>query len=158
MKLGTHLPYGSWLIGIGLSFWIAGAIVQGQEPGITVRQKRVEIDKTNQILRAYENERLVLETKVSTGQGSKSTPSGRFLAGEKHLMHFSRLYHHAPMPFSVEVCGNVFIHGFTYVPAWPASHGCIRVPLDGNNPARRFYEWVEVGTPIEIFGQWVGRR
>jgi lipoprotein-anchoring transpeptidase ErfK/SrfK len=71
-------------------------------------------------------------------------------------MHYSRLYHHAPMPYSVHVYGNVFIHGFSYVPPWPASHGCIRMPLDGNNPAKRFYEWVDPGTPIDIVGQWDG--
>ena len=79
-----------------------------------------------------------------------------FTAGDKFRMHYSKLYHHAPMPYSVQVTGNIFIHGFSYVPRWPASHGCIRVPLTGDNPARRFYEWVEFGTPIEISGRWEG--
>ena len=36
------------------------------------------------------------------------------------------------------------------VPKYPASHGCIRVPLTEGNPAKLFYEWVSKGTPIEI--------
>ena len=69
-------------------------------------------------------------------------------------MHYSRLYDNAPMPFSVQFHGNYFIHGFSEVPAWPASHGCIRVPMDGENPAQKFYDWVEVGTPIKVTGDW----
>lgn len=120
--------------------------------------KHVEIDKTRQILSAYEGARLVFQTRISSGSGSRSTPNGDFKAGEKEWMHYSSLFHHAPMPYSVQVDGNIFIHGFTEVPDWPASHGCIRLPLDGDNPARRFFEWVEEGTPIHITGQWKGPR
>jgi lipoprotein-anchoring transpeptidase ErfK/SrfK len=127
------------------------------QPLLPTSVKRVEIDKTSQMLRAYEGDRLVFQTRVSTGRWDKSTPNGLYAAGDKSPMHYSRLYHHAPMPFSVYITGNVFIHGFTYVPAWPASHGCIRVPLDGGNPAKQFFEWVEPGTPVEIIGQWKGR-
>jgi lipoprotein-anchoring transpeptidase ErfK/SrfK len=84
----------------------------------------------------------------------RRTPSGKFTAGVKLRMHYSRLYDNAPMPYSVQVNGNYFIHGFTSVPDRPASHGCIRVPLTGENPAKLFFEWVEPGTPIEITGEW----
>ena len=116
----------------------------------------VTVDKTTQTLRAYDGDQLVLETHVSTGRYDRSTPNGHFSADDKYPVHYSRLYHHAPMPYSVQINGNVFIHGFSYVPAWPDSHGCIRVPIDGDNPAKRFYEWVSPGTPVEIFGQWNG--
>lgn len=131
---------------------------QGTENGAPGALKRVEVDKTNQVLRAYEDDRLILESRVSTGRGSKSTPNGQFHVGAKYRMHYSRLYDNAPMPYSVQVCGNIFIHGFTYVPRWPASHGCIRLPLSGSNPARQFYEWVEEGTLVEIYGQWRRRK
>jgi lipoprotein-anchoring transpeptidase ErfK/SrfK len=117
----------------------------------------VEIDKTHQVLRAYEGDHLVMQSRISTGKWDKSTPNGQFTAGVKERMHHSRLFDNAPMPYSVEVDGNVFIHGFTSVPHHPASHGCIRLPLDGDNPAKRFYDWVEPGTPIEVTGKWEGR-
>ncbi|MCB1205091.1 MAG: L,D-transpeptidase [Verrucomicrobiae bacterium] len=113
--------------------------------------KRVEIDLTAQRLRAYEGNRLVMQTRISSGR-NRATPTGRFTAGPyKAEKHYSSLYQNAPMPWSVQVHGHIFIHGFSSVPDYPASHGCIRVPVTGNNPAKRFYNWVEVGTPIHIF-------
>ncbi len=115
------------------------------------RAKRVEIDLTKQRLSAYEGNRLVMKTNISSGR-TGNTPRGRFTAGPyKSERHFSSLYHNAPMPWSVQVSGNIFIHGFSVVPNYPASKGCIRVPISGRNPARRFYKWVDVGTPIRIF-------
>jgi len=137
------------VLAMAACLWLAQAVV-------ALAQKHVEIDKTQQMLRAYEGSRLVLQTHISTGRWNRSTPAGQFTAGEKSRMHYSRLYHHAPMPYSVYVTGNVFIHGFTYVPQWPDSHGCIRVPLTGDNPAKKFYDWVEPGTPIVIAGEWKG--
>ena len=133
--------------------------VQGETPAVEkpIVEKRVVIDKTTQMLRAYEGERVVIESRVSTGKMGRRTPSGNFTAGDKERMHHSRLYHHAPMPWSVDVNGNIFIHGFTSVPDRPASHGCIRIPLAGDNPAKRFFDWVEPGTPIEITGEWAGK-
>ncbi len=58
------------------------------------------------------------------------------------------------MPWSVQVHENIFIHGFRKVPRRPASHGCIRLPLTGANPAKWFYHWIDLGTPIRIRGHW----
>ena len=112
--------------------------------------KRVEIRLGEQRLRAWQGERLVLETKVSTGRRG-NTPAGSFRAGPyKARMHRSSRYHNAPMPWSVQLNGHIFIHGFTSVPDYPASHGCVRVPLNNGNPARFFYEWVDRGTPVVV--------
>lgn len=115
-----------------------------------VGDKRTEISLADQRLRAWQGERLVLKCRVSSGRNGR-TPSGRFRAGPyKARRHYSSLYGNAPMPWSVQVTGNVFIHGFSSVPNYPASHGCIRVPLNEGNPARFFYEWVDRGTPITV--------
>src|SRR6059058_1537587 len=122
---------------------------------IPFANKRVEVDLTNQRLRAYQGARLVLDSSISTGREGKKTPSGEFKAGPvKSRMHRSRLYHNAPMPWSVQVHENIFIHGFRKVPRRPASHGCIRLPLTGANPAKWFYNWIDLGTPISIKGHW----
>jgi L,D-transpeptidase catalytic domain len=116
----------------------------------TAGPKRAEVSLARQQLRAWQGERLVLQTHISSGRGG-STPAGDFTAGPyKARMHYSKRYHNAPMPWSVQIHGHVFIHGFSSVPDYPASHGCIRVPLTGGNPARFFYEWIDPGTPVKV--------
>lgn len=120
-------------------------------------EKRVVIDKSRQVLDAFQGDRLVLSTPVSTGRRGHTTPNGQFTAGPaKHRMHYSRLYDWSPMPWSVQVDGDIFIHGYASVPRVPASHGCIRMRTDGPNPAQWFFEWVDVGVPITIQGDWQG--
>src|SRR5216110_2769086 len=122
---------------------------------IPFANKRVEVDLANQRLRAYQGARLVLDSTISTGREGKKTPAGEFKAGPvKSRMHRSRLYHNAPMPWSVQVHENIFIHGFRKVPRRPSSHGCIRLPLTGANPAKWFYAWIDLGTPVSIKGHW----
>jgi hypothetical protein len=118
--------------------------------------RRVAVSITDQRLRAYDGGELVFETHVSTGHEGKHTPTGSFCALDKEAIHYSSLYDNAPMPYSVRFHGNFYLHGFSVVPDYPASHGCIRLPLrEGEfNRAQQFYEWVRIGTPIRVTGQW----
>jgi len=133
------------------------ALVASDNKNIAIQfaNKRVEVDLANQRLRAYQGARLVLDSPISSGREGKKTPPGEFKAGPiKSPMHRSRLYHNAPMPWSVQVHENIFIHGFRKVPRHPSSHGCIRLPLTGANPAKWFYNWIDLGTPVSIKGHW----
>src|SRR5207248_4189819 len=125
------------------------ALVASDNKNIAIQfaNKRVEVDLANQRLRAYQGTRLVLDSPISSGREGKKTPPGEFKAGPiKSRMHRSRLYHNAPMPWSVQVHDNIFIHGFQKVPRRPSSHGCIRLPLAGANPAKWFYDCFDLGT------------
>jgi len=115
----------------------------------------VIIDKSTQTLRAYENGQLVMQTRVSTGKPGKETPNGSFRAQYKERMHYSSLYDNAPMPYSVNLRGHYFIHGYSHVPPYPASRGCIRLPL---SVAPQFYNWITPGTPVTITGKWAGNQ
>ncbi len=141
----------------------AGAIVgEKQENGqVTVKSEfrsftilpgnqKVVVDLAKQQLKAWQGKFLVLDCHISSGRGG-STPAGKFTAGPyKSRYHYSSLFNNAPMPYSVQITGHFFFHGFSSVPDYPASHGCIRMHLDRGNPARFFYGWINVGTPIEI--------
>jgi lipoprotein-anchoring transpeptidase ErfK/SrfK len=40
------------------------------------------------------------------------------------------------------------IHGYAEVPAYAASHGCLRVPVPD---APSIYRWVRIGTPVDVY-------
>jgi L,D-transpeptidase catalytic domain len=129
--------------------------IEGREFLVRVGEKRVEINKAEQRLRAYQGDFLVAETRVSTGKRGHTTPSGDFTAGpEKSRMRYSRKYDNSPMPYSVQIVGGVFMHGYKSVPKYPASHGCIRLPMWGDNAARWLWNWVDLGIPIRISNSW----
>lgn len=120
--------------------------------GFKVRaaEQRVVISLAKQQLQAWQGSRLILQTNVSSGRNNR-TPAGEFHAGPyRAKMHRSSRYNNAPMPWSVQINGHIFVHGFSSVPAYPASHGCIRMPLDKGNPAKFFYEWVLTGTHVSV--------
>ncbi len=117
--------------------------------------KRVVINKSHMEMRAWQGQRVVLASPVTLGVEGKDTPTGLFKAeGYRSKMHKSKLYDNAPMPWAVHIVGNVFIHGWKHVEGGRGSHGCIRLPLSGGNPARFFYYWVDKGTPVSILGKW----
>jgi peptidoglycan hydrolase-like protein with peptidoglycan-binding domain len=47
------------------------------------------------------------------------------------------------------VVGGIAIHGSPDVPPYPASHGCIRIPMFASH---RLHHMVTVGTPVAVYG------
>lgn len=112
--------------------------------------QRAEVSISRQRVLAWQGPYAVLYSNVSTGRGG-STPRGDYEAGPyKAWRHYSSIYNNAPMPYSVQINGNIFFHGSGSVPRYPASHGCIRMPLNRGNPARYLYNWIEVGTAVSL--------
>jgi lipoprotein-anchoring transpeptidase ErfK/SrfK len=140
----------------GANLW---TVKKKAKPGQAFRvrrgQKRVFINKKAQMMVCYQGQLTVLRSRVSTGRAAKQTPTGIFkVQGYKNPLHRSRLYDNVAMPWSVQIVGNIFVHGFKSVPGRAASSGCIRLPITGQNPARWFYYWVEKGTPVTVLGKW----
>lgn len=52
------------------------------------------------------------------------------------------------MPYFMEFAPMVGLHA-GYLPGYPASHGCVRMPHD---LAAEFFARVSVGTPVIVFG------
>lgn len=66
---------------------------------------------------------------ISTARAGYVTPRGVYSAVRLKRMHYSKKYHHSPMPHSIFFRGGFAIHG-TYETRWlgrPASHGCVRL-------------------------------
>lgn len=66
---------------------------------------------------------------VSTGKPGHGTPRGEFEILQKRQFHRSNIYSNAPMPFMQRLTWTgIALHG-GHDPGYPASHGCIRLPL-----------------------------
>lgn len=87
------------------------------------------VDKTMQRLSVFADGNLVSQTNVSTGKQGHTTPNGIFSILEKRRRHFSNLYNNAPMPYMQRLTwSGIALHESKSVPAYPASHGCVRMP------------------------------
>ena len=83
---------------------------------------------------------------VSTARRGKVTPTGSWSAKWLSRNHRSSRYDGAPMPYFIRFRGGIGMHA-GYLPGYPASHGCVRLPKD---MAAHFYHNVEPGTPVDV--------
>ena len=98
----------------------------------------------------YRGGTLIGVTTVSTGKPGHSTPTGKFDILQKRARHFSNLYNNAPMPFMQRLTwGGVALHA-GQIPGRPASHGCVRLPLEF---ARNLFAVTSVGASVHIIRQ-----
>lgn len=67
---------------------------------------------------------------VSTGKPGYKTPTGVFTVLQKHVEHKSNLYQNAPMPYMQRLTWDGIAMHAGNVPGYPASHGCVRLPLE----------------------------
>jgi lipoprotein-anchoring transpeptidase ErfK/SrfK len=122
----------------------------------------------------YKADVLVGESQVSAGREGHNTPIGNYKIIQKDKDHASSLYGDyvdangnavqkdvelgkdpkppgamfkgAPMPYFMRIVGGVGMHE-GYLPGYPASHGCIRMP---GKMAETFFNNVDLGTPVQI--------
>ncbi len=119
----------------------------------------VEVDLSEQLLKVFdpETERPVLISHVSSGSGvpweneeysgSSITPRGDFTISRRingwreSSLNIGRLYN--PLYFN----GGIAFHGASSVPLYPASHGCVRVPM---HIAEYLPGELPNGTPVHV--------
>jgi len=106
---------------------------------------RVEVDLSRQVLFLYENGSLLKILSVSSGTAETPTPTGTFhmyrAESGWHTSALGRLYN------AQYFVGGYAIHGSNSVPAQPASHGCVRIPM---NSAEWFPSHVAMGMQVVI--------
>jgi peptidoglycan hydrolase-like protein with peptidoglycan-binding domain len=118
---------------------------------------RIEVDLRTQLLTVYKGGELRLITHVSTGSGESYcvegdcgnkaiTPVGGFRFKWRYPgwreSRLGKLYN--PVYFTNR--GHA-VHGSTSVPTYPASHGCVRIPM---HIAEYFPSLVDTGDPIYV--------
>jgi lipoprotein-anchoring transpeptidase ErfK/SrfK len=95
----------------------------------------------------YRGGTLIGLSTVSTGRRGHETPTGRFDILEKRRQHFSNLYNNAPMPFMQRLTWDGIALHAGQIPGHPASHGCVRLPLDF---ARNLFAVTRVGASVHV--------
>jgi len=100
-----------------------------------------------QRLYVYRGNELVAVSTVSTGRAGHRTPPGDFTILQKARWHRSNLYSNPPMPFMQRLTWDgIAIHA-GHFPGFPASHGCIRVPL---SVAQALFGMTALGDAVSI--------
>jgi len=109
--------------------------------------ERVVISLSDQLAYLYRGDTLMAVAAISTGRDDKPSPTGIFSVLEKKPFYRSKKYDNAPMPWMERIDQyGIALHG-GYNPGYPASHGCIRLPLTF---AKKLYGVTDVGTPVYI--------
>lgn len=158
----------------GLLFCVA-AIAAGSVFAQTA-DTSIEIDLQEQTAYLIRNGRAVLSTPISSGRYEHLTEIGSFKVMEKERNHFSTMYGRiedargrtivadadadmpvprgekfvpAPMRYFIRFNNEIGMHA-GYLPGYPASHGCVRLP---EQKAIALFNAVNVGTPVTVFGR-----
>jgi lipoprotein-anchoring transpeptidase ErfK/SrfK len=159
-----------WIVALALcAFASTSARAQGPN-GYSV-----EIDLEQQVAYLIYFNEVVLTSPISSGRQGFQTKRGRFKVIQKERNHYSNLYGKivdargrtivadadsdmrvprgakfvaAPMPYFIRFNGAEGLHA-GHLPGYPASHGCVRLP---ERNAVAFFNAVQVGTPVTVFG------
>lgn len=107
----------------------------------------IVVSLTLQRIYIYRGGALVGVASVSTGKRGKSTPPGAFSILQKAKFHRSNLYSNAPMPFMQRLTWTGIALHAGVNPGFPASHGCIRLPLAF---ARDLFGMTALGTSVLV--------
>jgi lipoprotein-anchoring transpeptidase ErfK/SrfK len=111
----------------------------------------IEIDLSEQRLRAWEGKKLVYLYRISAGKRSTPTPIGRFRINSKYRTHRmrGRGYNIPDVPYTMYFYGGYAIHGAYWHNRFgtPVSHGCVNLPV---KQARNLYNWTSTGTLVVV--------
>ena len=138
--------------------------------------RKIVVDLSAQRLRYSKGGKLVGVSPISSGKEGTSTRNGHFKILEKDIDHRSSAFGAfvdesgaivqsdvdarkdkappgtkflgASMRYCMRIVGGFCMHE-GYLPGYPASHGCVRLPT---RMAELFFNETPVGTPVEIVG------
>ena len=114
-----------------------------------VAGKRFEVLLDRQVALLIRNNAVVRAIAVSTGKPATPTPPGDYRVYAKITRWWSVPFREW-LPWAVPFVGGIAFHEFADVPAFPASHGCVRQAF---SVARKTYEFAEVGMPVKVIAR-----
>jgi Sporulation and spore germination/Putative peptidoglycan binding domain/L,D-transpeptidase catalytic domain len=108
--------------------------------------KRAEVLIDRQVALLIVDNRVVMAIAVSTGKPSTPTPPGNYHVYAKIPRWWSVPFREW-LPWAVPFVGGIAFHEFAVVPAYAASHGCVR---QSYSVARMTFNFAEVGMPVRV--------
>lgn len=108
--------------------------------------KRIEVLLDRQLALLIADDRVERAVHISTGANGL-TPVGSFSVYRKETMSWS-LPFSVWMPWASYFVGGIAFHEYPIVPAYPASHGCVRV---SRFDAQALYAFATYGTPVRVW-------
>jgi hypothetical protein len=105
--------------------------------------RHIEADLSRQVLALIEGGSVRRIYPISSGKPSTPTVIGSFRV---YLKRFGT--NAKGMLHSAYFVGGYATHGYPYVPVYPASHGCLRVPI---RDALSLFRWIHIGTPVDVY-------
>jgi lipoprotein-anchoring transpeptidase ErfK/SrfK len=105
--------------------------------------RHAEGDLSRQVLALIDKGKVVALYPISSGKPSTPTVLGSF-----HVYLKTPGYLPDGMYYSSFFTGGYAIHGFNPAPDYPASHGCMRVPIVD---AISIYHWLNVGDGVDVY-------
>lgn len=117
-------------------------------PRATGDARHAEVLLDRQLVLYVENGAVVRTLHASTGQSGYGTPAGTYRVSRKELRSWSVPYS-VWLPYASYFVGGVAFHEAASVPAYPASHGCVRLP---NGDAQWLYDRTPTGTQVVVMG------
>ena len=131
---------------VGPRTWAALAHPVIPHPRRWLSSSSVEVNLTRQVVYLARQGVVLRILDSSTGKASTPTPTGRFSI-------VRRINGWRQSPLGLMWRPNYFyrgyaLHGSTSVPAYPASHGCVRVSIPAMN---RLWPLLRIGMPVTLY-------
>ncbi|MEM7636581.1 MAG: L,D-transpeptidase family protein, partial [Pseudomonadota bacterium] len=101
----------------------------------------------DQLVHVYRNGIRIAVSTCSTGKKGHRTPTGVFTILQKDKHHHSSTYNNASMPNMNRLTWSGIALHAGRLPGYPASHGCIRLPLQFS---ALLFTVTHLGTPVII--------
>ncbi len=150
-----------WYIAADIVHLFQHAPPEVLEGEVSVSNKRIVVDRSDQKLYAYEGDELFMEQAISTGHDETPTPRGNFTIFSKTPTRYMQ----GPVP-GITADDDVYdlpgvpwtmyftkqggaIHGAYWHDEFgnQHSHGCVNLPPQ---KAKELYEWAPLGTPVLV--------
>jgi len=115
-------------------------------PRRSLEGTRCEVDLTRQVLMMITDDRVWKVLHVSTGRLGTQTGHHQIRAKYEGWVRCVTL--DGKMYYPSYIVSKTAIHGYESVPPYPASHGCVRVPVW---TAVELYNQLPKGTPVDVY-------